>query len=242
MEYTEFEQLFNSALHRNELKAFEPQKIKQFHLFTEYLLEINRTTNLTAIRNIPDFIDKHLIDSLFALECIPQNAQILDLGCGPGFPSIPLAIARPDLQITALDSTAKKITFVKSSAELLQLQNLSPISGRAEDRELLKNLGPFDIVVSRAVARLNVLCELCIPYVKINGSLIAMKASKAEEELSEAKDGIRILGGKQTEIILKELYSHNGTTESRALIKILKAKPTPAPYPRSYAAILKKPL
>ena len=216
--------------------------MQQFYHFTEHLLEVNTHTNLTAIREPVGVVDKHYIDSLLAMHLIPEGARVLDLGCGPGFPSIPLAIMRPDLEITALDSTAKKIDFVQKSAEILQLSSLKGVSGRAEDAKLRKELGKYDIVVSRAVARLNILCELCLPYLKIGGSLVAMKGAKYEEELAEAASAIKILGAETTKIEQKELITAENQAETRGIIVIQLKKQPPAQYPRAYAAILKKPL
>ena len=242
MEYNEFYRLFTIGLQKNSISPLNDSQIEQFYRFSLHLLTANQTTNLTAIRNLPEVIDKHLIDSLLIAKQIPNGAHVLDLGCGPGFPSIPLAIARPDLSIVALDSTAKKIAFVNDAATKIGLSNLTAIAGRAEDRVLSQKLGLFDAVVSRAVARLNVLCELCIPYVKIGGVLLAMKGAKAEEELTEAKKGIQVLGGSLAESIKQPLILSNGTQEARTTVMIVKKKPTPAIYPRAYAAILKKPL
>ena len=242
LEYNEFYSLFASGLQKNRISPLNDAQMEQFYRFSLYLLEANQVTNLTAIRNLPDIIDKHLIDSLLIAEQIPSGTRVLDLGCGPGFPSIPLAIARPDLSIVALDSTAKKIAFVRDAAEKIGLSNLKAAAGRAEDRALSKAIGQFDVVVSRAVARLNVLCELCIPYLKIGGVLLAMKGAKAEEELTEAQKGIQILGGLAPEAIEKPLILSNGTEEARSTIKVIKQKQTPVMYPRAYAAILKKPL
>lgn len=216
--------------------------MQRFYRFTEHLLEVNTHTNLTAIREPVGVVDKHYIDSLLAMHLIPEGARVLDLGCGPGFPSIPLAIMRPDLEITALDSTAKKIDFVQKSAEILQLSSLKGVSGRAEDAKLRKELGKYDIVVSRAVARLNILCELCLPYLKIGGSLVAMKGAKYEEELAEAASAIKILGAETTKIEQKELITAENQAETRGMIVIQLKKQPPAQYPRAYAAILKKPL
>ena len=216
--------------------------MQRFYRFTEHLLEVNTHTNLTAIREPVGVVDKHYIDSLLAMHLIPEGARVLDLGCGPGFPSIPLAIMRPDLEITALDSTAKKIDFVQKSAEILQLSSLKGVSGRAEDAKLRKELGKYDIVVSRAVARLNILCELCLPYLKIGGSLVAMKGAKYEEELTEAASAIEILGAKTVKIEQKELITAENQAETRGMIVIQLKKQPPAQYPRAYAAILKKPL
>lgn len=242
MEYTEFERFFALSCEENGVKPPNPQQLRQFYEFTLYLTEVNAHTNLTAIRSVPDIITKHYVDSLLASEFISEGARVLDLGCGPGFPSIPLAIARPDLTIVALDSTEKKIRFVTESVQKTGLLNLSAVAGRAEDLEIRKSLGSFDVVTSRAVARLNVLCELCLPYAKIGGMLLALKASKAEEELSEAKNAIKALGGGTAILHNRELRMSVGTGEPRALIEVPKIGTTPSKYPRSYAAILKKPL
>ena len=242
MDFTTFSQIFSSAAAKNGILPPNEAKTQRFYRFTEHLLEVNTHTNLTAIREPVGVVDKHYVDSLLAMHLIPEGARVLDLGCGPGFPSIPLAIMRPDLEITALDSTAKKIDFVQKSAEILQLSNLKGVSGRAEDAKLRKELGKYDIVVSRAVARLNILCELCLPYLKIGGSLVAMKGAKYEEELAEAASAIEILGAETVKIEQKELVTAENQAETRGIIVIQLKKQPPAQYPRAYAAILKKPL
>ena len=228
-------------MHKNGISIFAEDKIEAFFTFTEHLLKVNQVTNLTAIRDIPGVITKHYVDSLLAMDLIPQNANILDIGCGPGFPTIPLAIARPDLNITALDSTQKKINFVEESTKLLHLSNVTAISARAEDHDLLRKLGKFDVVISRAVAKLNVLCELSIPYVKTGGFLLAMKAAKGDEELAEATNAIKILCDGTAIIHKRELVTESAI-EERSLIIINKVKETPALYPRPYATIKKKEL
>ncbi len=242
MDFTTFSQIFASAAAKNGISVPNEAQMQQFYHFTEHLLAVNAHTNLTAIREPVGVVDKHYIDSLLAMHLIPEGAGVLDLGCGPGFPSIPLAIMRPDLEITALDSTSKKIDFVQKSAEILQLSNLKAISGRAEDTKLRKTLGKYDIVVSRAVARLNILCELCLPYLKVGGSLIALKGAKYEEELTEAATAIKVLGGELAKTEQKDLITTENQTETRGMIVIQLKKEPPAQYPRAYAAILKKPL
>lgn len=241
MEYTEFKALLCKSFAENGISEPNEGVAEKFYAFTVHLMKVNQTTNLTAIRNIPEVISKHYADSLLVEEMIPEGTRVLDLGCGAGFPSIPLAIMRPDLQIFSLDSTSKKIAFVQESAKLLCLNNLQAISGRAEDAEIRKTLGSFDIVVSRAVARLNVLDELCIPYLKIGGKLLALKGAKAQEEADEAQKGVKILGGKINSVIEKVLYTGEGE-EARGLIEIQKVAATPGKYPRAYSAIVKKPL
>lgn len=240
MKQSDFNSLFVDLCNKNQITAPNEEQLSLFWRFTEHLMMVNETTNLTAIRNIPDVIAKHYVDSLTASASIPESARVLDLGCGPGFPSTPLAIMRPDLSIVALDSTDKKVQFVAKSAEILHLSNLKAVTGRAEAAETRKQLGAFDVVVSRAVSRMNVLCELSLPYLKIGGKLLALKGAKGEEELTEAAKAIKILGGeaKITQFLLKIV----DTEEQRSFLEVVKIKETPPQYPRAYATILKKPL
>ena len=242
MEYAEFKARFGCAVAQNGIVGITSDQIRRFYEFNNYLLEINQTTNLTAIRDLGDVIYKHDVDSLLALSYIPERARVLDLGCGPGFPSIPLAIARPDLSIVSLDSTAKKIAFVKSAVERLELDNLVAVSGRAEDASIIRSLGEFDVVISRAVARMNILAELCVPYVRIGGFFIALKGAKGGEELAEARDALKKLGCADVIANVRQLILANETSESRCIAVSKKERPTPKGFPRSYAAILKKPL
>ena len=240
MKQSDFNSLFVDLCNKNQITSPNEEQLSLFWRFTEHLMSVNETTNLTAIRNIPDVVAKHYVDSLTASARLREGLRVLDLGCGPGFPSIPLAIMRPDLSIVALDSTDKKVQFVAKSAEILQLSNLKAVTGRAEAPDTRKALGLFGAVVSRAVSRMNVLCELSLPYLKIGGKLLALKGAKGEEELTEAAKAIKILGGeaKITSFLLKTV----DTEEQRCFLEVTKIKETPSQYPRAYATILKKPL
>lgn len=217
-------------------------EVHAFFALLNELLDANRMMNLTAITEPEAVIAKHFADSLLGNDKIPSGASVLDLGCGAGFPSLPLAIHRPDLSILSLDSTAKKVAFVEKTAEKLQLPNLKTLVGRAEDPTIKKQIGKIDLVVSRAVARLNLLCELSLPLLPIGGALLALKGAKGEEELAEAQNAIRILGGTLKNCDRQILTLLDGTTEERTILRIQKVKETPKEYPRSFAAMQKKPL
>ena len=242
MELREFQELMRDAVRKNGLSPLSVPTEEAFWVFAMHLLRVNEHVNLTAIRNVPDVITKHFVDSLLVSAYLPEGARVLDLGCGPGFPSLPLAIARPDLRIVALDSTDKKIRFLFDTATLLHLPNIEAVTGRAEDAAVRRRLGTFDAVVSRAVARLNLLSELCLPYVREGGHFLAMKGAKGEEELQESANAIGLLGGRVLSADEKLLVLLDGSSEPRVLIDVQKVKKTPPQYPRAYAAMLKKPL
>lgn len=216
------------------------EQTKLFEKLAELLVEQNKTMNLTAITDPDGIAVKHFADSISALSAydFAENAKVLDVGTGAGFPSIPLLIARPDLEMTMIDSTAKKLKYVASTVETLGL-DAEVLHTRAEEAGQSKEYREkFDIVCSRAVAALNVLCEYCLPFVKVGGVFLAMKAAKAQEEIADAKNAIKTLGGK---IVAEKSFSLSDGGE-RTIVVIKKISQVPPKYPRVSAQIAKKPL
>ncbi|MBQ7153106.1 MAG: 16S rRNA (guanine(527)-N(7))-methyltransferase RsmG [Clostridia bacterium] len=220
----------------------EDGKCGRYYQFLSRMLSVNGTMNLTAIRNMHDCIWKHLADSLTVCGKIPAGASVLDIGCGAGFPSVPLAIARPDIRVSALDSTGKKTAFVREAAEMLGLENLRTLTGRAEMLIRTQRLrGVYDVVVSRAVARADLLSELALPFLKTGGVLVMMKGPQGGEELEQAQGGIRLLGG-ETDALEAFVLSDGIQQEQRINIIIKKTAVTPERYPRPWAQMTKSPL
>ncbi len=223
--------------------------LSDFEVLCDDLLAFNAHTNLTAIRDREGVAIKHFADSLSALlptlpkEILPDGARVIDVGCGAGFPGLPLKLVRKDLDITFLDSTAKKLKFTEEACRTLGFSaDIKPV--RAEDlcgdkayRER------FDTAVSRAVAALPVLCEISLPFVKTGGYFAAYKATGSEEETESAKKAIPALGGKLVGIFETELPENaEGEILHHSIVLIRKVKPTPPQHPRRYAQIVKKPL
>ena len=237
-QYTEFIQKAFANCGLGDL--IDNEKAEKFYSFSKLLIETNKVMNLTAITDEKEIIFKHFIDSASICKYIPLGAKVIDVGCGAGFPSLPLAILREDVQVTALDSTAKRIDFVTRAASLLSLDNISAVAARAE--EYVSNIREtYDVCTSRAVARLNVLSELCIPNVKVGGLFVAMKATKADEEYNEAKNGIGRLGCRLNSTDTFEFTSAS-ETQTRNMYIFGKTKKTPVEFPRKYSVILKRPL
>ena len=242
MNYQEFYDELNTVMALNNLShLLDDVKSSKFYFLMQHMLEVNKSMNLTAIKDEKAILALHFADSLTVADFLPENAKIIDVGCGAGFPSLPLGIARPDLRITALDSTEKRIKYVQNTANLLEIPHFEAIAARAEDFGKGKCREGFDFVTARAVAALPVLTELCLPLVKCGGSFIAMKAKRGEAELADAERAIERLGGKIKQIKSIELKGTGGN-EERLLIEIEKIKKTPLEFPRAYAKILKKPL
>lgn len=242
MNLNEFSLLYNEILSKNGLDSYIKDDIcRKFYDFYNILIETNKVMNVTRILDAKDAIVKHFADCLLIANLIPEgDFTLIDIGCGGGFPTIPLAIARKNLKITAIDSTAKKIDFVNSAASHLALTNVIAISARAEEFIEGKRES-FDFATSRAVARLNMLSELTIPYVKIGGKFIAMKGAQAQDELDEARNGIKKLGGTVKDNLLLDLTDGEDINQ-RGVIIIEKTSKTPANFPRKFGQIKNKPL
>jgi 16S rRNA (guanine527-N7)-methyltransferase len=213
--------------------------LERYRIYFEYLEEINQVMNLTAISGEKDVAQLHFLDcaQLLTMEDFAGKA-VIDVGTGAGFPGLAMKIGCPDMKLTLLDSLDKRINFLKSTCDKLDFQDVNCIHARAEEIPEGCRQG-FDFAVSRAVARLNLLCELCLPYVKKGGAFIAMKGSDLDEELKEAQHCIRTLGGK----VEKKLdYTIPGTDVTHCALVIRKISDTPAKYPRRWAQIKKAPL
>ncbi len=237
-----FSKHLRASFAQNNLTEFATEGLaKCFYDFTDILLEANARFNLTAIREPEDVIVRHYADCLLAQHCFPRGATVMDIGCGGGFPTFPLAIARPDLSILAVDSTQKKIDFVADAARKMGLSNVKALCARAESEEMRRYREKFDVVTSRAMANMRILAELALPYVKIGGEMVALKGLRGKEELEEASKAIPVLGGGGVRDCELALQTPNGP-ETRHLIVVAKTKETPKQYPRNYSAITKKPL
>lgn len=215
----------------------------KFYRLTVRMLEENEKYNLTAITEPEKIILNHYADCAIMAKKLHTGASIIDIGCGAGFPTLPLAIIRDDLKILAVDSTAKRVNYVAESARLLGLSNVKCEVMRAEDGGKNPELREkFDYATARAVAEMRILTELCLPFVKIGGEMVAMKGKSAEFELAGAKRAIATLGGGDVKVESVELTNGIDEPLTHPLISIKKKQKTPNAYPRVYSQISKKPL
>ena len=218
------------------------ERMEKFYTLTVRMLEENEKYNLTAITDPDKIILNHYADCVAMASKLKKGASIIDVGCGAGFPSLPLAIVRPDLKILAVDSTAKRINYVSETASMLGLDNLTAVVMRAEDGgKSPEYREKFDYATARAVAEMRVLSELSLPFVKIGGQMVAMKGKNAEFELSSARKAIATLGGRNT-VCENITLKGSGETLTHPLIIIDKKEKTPGSFPRPFAQISKKPL
>ena len=236
MEYNEFKEIFLQR--KNEIKIeIENKQIEKFYKYMDLLLQWNEKINLTAITDPTQIIEKHFIDSLSIKQYIKDDTNIIDVGTGAGFPGIPLAIVS-NCNFTLVDSLNKRINFLNAVVKELDLNNVICVHSRAEDFAKT-NRDKFDVAISRAVASMNILLEYLIPFIKVGGTCICMKGPKAEEEIKEASNALKILGGQIEEI--KELKL--GEEEySRNIVIVKKIKSTPTKYPRKAGMPNKEPI
>lgn len=221
--------------------------INKLRRYFDMLAARNRDVNLTAITEPREVATLHFLDSLALLPLLAerlaaQEVSVIDVGTGAGFPGLPLAIAEPRLHVTLLDATRKRVDFLGDVARELALTNVSCVHARAEEYAhslFSANLPLFDVAVSRAVARLNVLAELCLPLVRVGGDFIAMKSADSDAELAEAERAFELLGG---EVLRVVDYLVPETEVTHRAIIIRKVAPTPPEYPRRFKKIQTSPL
>lgn len=243
MDLNEYTSLLKASFEENSLPYQLPDDASE-HLFSflNLLITENQKYNLTAIKAPEEIICKHFTDSLIISSQIPQNSSLIDIGCGAGFPSLPLAITRPDLDITALDSTGKKINFVNIVKDMLDIKNITAISARAEEISHDPAFrDKFDVATARAVANFPVLCELCLPFVRKNGRFLAMKGRFSPQEFSLSDASLASLSAKNINISTYSLVC-KGVPEERTLVSVDKIGKTLTDFPRKFSQISKNPL
>ena len=221
-------------------KEITEKQIERFDKLAGMLIDKNKVLNLTAIIDPDGIAVKHFADSVSVSTAadIKAGTKVIDIGTGAGFPGLPLLIMAPDINLTLLDSTNKKLNYVNDAVNALGLK-ARVIHGRAEDIAAKHSeREQYDYAVSRAVASLNTLCEYCLPFVKVGGKFIAMKSEKTEEEVAAAANAIKTLGGELE--LIKDIELTDGAT--RKLVIIKKVASTPSKYPRPSAQIAKQPL
>ena len=213
--------------------------LERYRIYFEYLEERNKVMNLTAISGTEDVARLHFLDCAALLGMYDlKGKRLIDVGTGAGFPGLPLKIAEPSLELTLLDSLNKRVDFLRETCERLGFEDVNCIHARAEEAPA-EFRGAYDVAVSRAVARLNTLCELCLPFLKVGGVFVAMKGPDCSQEVSEAGSAMQLLGAELRETVI---YNVPGTDISHGAVIIEKVKPTHPKYPRKWAQIKKQPL
>lgn len=223
-----------AALHRSF-----PQSVEKLVYFSDLLLEKNKVMNLTAVTDPMEVVTRHFLDCAAAGALLElEGRQLIDVGCGAGFPGMPLALLYPTLSVTLLDSLGKRIRFLEECIAQLDVTNAQAVHARAEEYAA-GHRAQYDVATSRAVAKMNVLAELSLPLVKQGGVFAAMKSTSCDEELREAEKGIRLLGG---EIEAVRDYAVPLTDMKQRLVIIRKTRSTPPRYPRAFRRISAEPL
>lgn len=213
--------------------------VPQLMQFSDRLLETNKVMNLTAITEPEEVARLHFLDSVALLTLADfRGKSVVDVGTGAGFPGMPLRLLEPSLRLTLLDSLGKRITFLQGCCDELGLTDVRCVHARAEEFAMAQREN-YDIAVSRAVANLRLLSELCLPLVKVGGQFLAMKSAGSDAEIDEAGKAIALLGGKLSAV---RDYPIPGTEVTHRLVLIEKVSPTPKRYPRPFAKIKKAPL
>ncbi len=227
-------QILIDKLKKHDIELNDKQ-IEQFETYRKLLQEYNKVMNLTAIIETEEIYVKHFYDSIIPALFIDLKGSLLDVGAGAGFPSIPLKILYPELEVSILEPNNKRVKFLNVLCQDLGI-NVNIIEERAEDY-IKKSDVKFDFVSARAVANMQILLELCIPFTKVNGYFIALKGSKYEEELKASSNALKELGSS-----VSEVFTTNLEDADRAIILIKKDKKTKSKYPRNYGQIKKRPL
>lgn len=239
MEKEKFIELMNRYSAELNIKLSEEQ-FEQFYRYMNILIEWNKVMNLTGITDPEEIIIKHFIDSLTVIKRVDPKDNIIDVGTGAGFPGVPIKIAFPETKVVLLDSLNKRIKFLNEVIEQLQLKGIETIHGRAEDfGKNEKHREKYDIAIARAVAPLNILLEYLMPFVKIRGKVLCMKASNNEEEIKNSKKAIKILGG---ELVNTDEFFIPNTNIKRKIVQINKVEGTNKRYPRKAGIPSKEPL
>jgi 16S rRNA (guanine527-N7)-methyltransferase len=214
-------------------------QLGQFDEFAAFLVETNEKFNLTRITDPEAIVIKHFLDSLLCLGAVEfaHGSRVIDIGTGAGFPGIPIKTARPDLRVTLVDSTSKKVRFLQQAIVRLGLEGVEAVHARAEefagDNSLREG---YDVACCRALASLRIAAELCLPFVRIGGRMIAQKSEEIDQEVAEARPMMGKLGGRIEKIVRAHIP---GTDIIRGLVVVQKAKVTPCEFPRAYAQIAK---
>ncbi|MBE6785502.1 MAG: 16S rRNA (guanine(527)-N(7))-methyltransferase RsmG [Ruminococcaceae bacterium] len=220
--------------------GLDEKALERFDIYARLLVEWNEKINLTAITEPDEIVIKHFVDSLsiFSAVDIPVGSRVIDVGTGAGFPGVAMLIARPDLDITLMDSTNKKLNVIRDMLENIGLE-ANVVHKRAEEAGQSKDFREsYDFATARAVSNLRDLSEFCLPFVKVGGTFISMKSAKADEEIEEGKKAISVLGGRIRE---KKTFNLEAAGE-RTVILIEKSSSTPAKYPRPSAKMAKNPI